>query len=388
MENYDVIIVGGGPMGLATAAELSKYDNKQTLVLEQFDFINQKGSSAGLSRQFRVQYAQIYMAQLALDAVEYWDALQQSTEKVLIDKVGSLWFGDPEISSQEGGITQAMKVMDELNIPYEPLDAKAIEARFPFQNIPSDYNGFFQKDGGIINLQATQEALLSICKSAPNVHLSPNTPVTQIESVEGGGITVRSGGQEYKASKLIISPGAYINEILKNFNLTVDVDIWEMSSAYYKKNQDISFPTWFVFQEPQNTSLFYGFPEEPWAHPGYIRVAPDIPDKIINDPSERNPEPSRQSLAYNEAWVKNHMIGLEPCSEYTATCLITLSDDNKEMMLDYLPDSVPNHKDIIAYTGGWAAKFIPLLGKILTDLALQGTTDYDISNFKIKYETL
>ncbi len=53
MENYDVIIIGGGPMGLATLAELSKSD-KQTLLIEQFSFINQKGSSAGLSRQFRV----------------------------------------------------------------------------------------------------------------------------------------------------------------------------------------------------------------------------------------------------------------------------------------------------------------------------------------------
>ncbi|MGB5980406.1 MAG: FAD-dependent oxidoreductase, partial [Cyclobacteriaceae bacterium] len=82
MKNYDVIIVGGGPMGLATAAELSKTDQR-TLVLEQFGFINQKGSSAGLSRQFRVQYAQEYMAQLALDSVPYWDELQQTTDKTL-----------------------------------------------------------------------------------------------------------------------------------------------------------------------------------------------------------------------------------------------------------------------------------------------------------------
>lgn len=165
MKQYDVIVIGGGPMGLATVAELSKSD-KQTLLIEKFSFINQNGSSAGLSRQFRVQYAQEYMAQLSLDSIPYWDDLQQTTDEVLIDTAGSLWFGDPVLSSQEGGIQAAKNVMDALDIPYESLNASQIEERFPFKSIPKKYDGFFQKDGGIIDLKATQEALLNICKAA------------------------------------------------------------------------------------------------------------------------------------------------------------------------------------------------------------------------------
>ena len=387
MKDYDVIIIGGGPMGLATAAELSKSD-KNTLLIEQFDFINQKGSSAGLSRQFRVQYAQKYMAELAVESQVYWHELQKTTSETLIDHVGSLWFGDPAISSQEGGIKAAMEVMDELHIPYEPLDAAQIEQRFPFKDIPPDYSGFFQKDGGIIDLAATQRALLAICQAAPNVKLMSQTPVTNIESLASGEIIVSIPEGEVAGKKLVISPGSYINDILKHFSLSVNVDIWEMSSAYYKKIEDIQLPTWFVFQEPQDTSLFYGFPEVEWAHPGYIRVAPDIPDKIISDPSQRNPLPSKKSLGYNEAWVKNHMIGLSPVSEFTATCLITLSQTDKELLLDTLPPSINNNENIIVYTGGWAAKFVPLMGKILSDLALTGSTRFNISNFKIDYNTL
>ncbi|WP_271711653.1 FAD-dependent oxidoreductase [Marinigracilibium pacificum] len=387
MKYYDTIIIGGGPMGLATAAELSK-SNCQTLLLERFSFINQNGSSAGLSRQFRVQYAQDYMAQLALDSIPYWEELQTKTDETLIDHVGSLWFGSPDISSQEGGIKAAMDVMDKLNIPYDPLKAADIENRFPFKNIPEDYIGFFQKDGGIINLKATQESLLSICRDAKNVDLLDNHKVTGIESLENGEIIVTANDQQFTTGKLVLSPGAYINELLKHFDLSVMVDIWEMSSAYYKKTADIKLPTWFVFQEPQDTSLFYGFPEEDWANPGYIRVAPDIPDKIIEDPSERSPFPSEKSLGYNEAWVRNHMVGLDCESTHTATCLITLSENSKELLLDTLLPSVNNHQNIIVYTGGWAAKFIPLLGKILSDLVLTGTTEYNISNFKINYKPL
>ena len=59
-ENYDVIVIGGGAIGLATAYQLGKRKAK-TLVLEQFTFVNQLGSSAGVSRQFRIPYPQQYM---------------------------------------------------------------------------------------------------------------------------------------------------------------------------------------------------------------------------------------------------------------------------------------------------------------------------------------
>lgn len=387
MKKYDVIVVGGGPMGLATAAELSSH-NKKILLIEQYSFINQKGSSAGLSRQFRIQYAEKYMAELALESIPYWEKLQATTPNTLIDPVGSLWFGDPALSSQEGGIEAAMNVMDELNIPYTPLNAKEIEARFPFKNIPDNYSGFFQKDGGIINFEATQAALLAICKAAKNIDLLEHTPVTNVQSLKNGNLIISARQQDFCCTKLVITPGAYVNDILKHFDLSIAIDIWEMSSAYYKKTADIQLPTWFVFQKPQDTSLFYGFPEENWAHPGYIRVAPDIPDRILQNPADRSPFPSKKSLALNETWVENHMIGLNPVSEFTATCLITLSDNNKELLLDFLPDSVNNNKNIVLYTGGWAAKFVPLIGKILSDLIIKGETEYDISNFKINYQTI
>jgi glycine/D-amino acid oxidase-like deaminating enzyme/monoamine oxidase len=384
MNHFDVIVIGGGAVGLSTGAALAK-TNKRTLVVEQFDFFNQKGSSAGMSRQFRVQYAQKYMAQLALDAVPYWDELQQTTSEELIDKVGSLWFGDPALDTQEGGIKAAMRVMDELDIPYTKLDAKTIQAKYPFKDLPEDYEGFFQADGGIINLSATLHALYKLCDAAENIELRDNTTVTSIDSREDGTIVLTAGSETFSTEKLVICPGAFINDTLASLDLSIDIDIWEMSSAYYKKVEDVKLPTWFVFQEPQTTSLFYGFPEVDWDNPGYFRVAPDIPDKILKDPSERNRRPSAKSLKLNSDWVKDHMVGIDPTSEIASTCLITLSENGKELLLDHLPEGINNNKNIWVYTGGWAAKFIPLLGHIMADLAQTGQTEYDISNFNINF---
>ena len=36
----------------------------------------------------------------------------------------------------------------------------------------------------------------------------------------------------------------------------------------------------------------------------------------------------------------------------------------------------------VVYATGWAGKFVPLLGRILSDLALDGKTSFDISHFQ------
>ena len=52
---YDVVVVGGGAIGLAAAYEVAK-TNASVLVLEQNNFFNQAGSSGDLARMFRTMY--------------------------------------------------------------------------------------------------------------------------------------------------------------------------------------------------------------------------------------------------------------------------------------------------------------------------------------------
>lgn len=76
-ESYDLIVIGGGPIGLSTAYHAAKR-GLRTLVLEGAGFFNDAGSSAGASRQFRLQYSQPYMAELSVAAQTYWADLRGS----------------------------------------------------------------------------------------------------------------------------------------------------------------------------------------------------------------------------------------------------------------------------------------------------------------------
>jgi glycine/D-amino acid oxidase-like deaminating enzyme len=383
--HFEAIVIGGGSIGLSSAYHLGKKKIK-TLVLEQFRFVNQMGSSAGVSRQFRIPYPEQYMVQFVLDSEPYWQELQSHTPVQLLDKVGTLWFGDPNVHSTEGNIGQAEKALKALNVPYTTLTSKEIEAKYHFKNLPDTYTGLFQPDGASIDLRATQKSLHDLNRANPYVTMKEECPVLGIKQHKNlFEITTPKG--TFISEKLVITPGPYVDNIINMLNFTIKATYWNMSSAYFKKtNPKIQYPTWFVFQNPvgENGNQFYGFPSVDWNHPEYIRVAPDFVINPLTNPNQRTLIPNPQELAYTAQWVKDHMTGLDPTPHFTSTCLIALSDiPTKELIIDFAPDYVPNYQNIVLYATGWAGKFVPFIGKILTDLAIEGKTPYDIKHFQL-----
>jgi glycine/D-amino acid oxidase-like deaminating enzyme len=382
-ESFDLIVIGGGAIGLSTAWNAARR-GWRTLVLERYGVLNDDGSSAGASRQFRLQYAQRYMAELSLASQTFWAELQGHTQKTLIRQNGSLWFGDPSLDSQEGGIAAAEKVMDDLHIPYSKLTAAQIEARFPFKRLPQDYEGFFQASGGIIDLKATEEAALDAALATGLVDIHEWEPATDI-SESGTGVIVETASGRYHGARLAICAGAYVNDTLKPLGLSLGIDIWQMSSAYFAVTAPAThLPTWFVFQKPSASALFYGFPEVDWAHPGYARVATDFPDKILTDPAQRSFAPSAKSLELNAQWVRDHMTGLDPSPRFTSTCLIALAKDtSRELLLDYTPAWGSPHSNIVTYTAGWAGKYIPIMGDMIVRMLSAPETELVYGDYTI-----
>jgi glycine/D-amino acid oxidase-like deaminating enzyme len=381
---YDVIVIGGGAMGNSTAFHLSKR-RVRTLVLEQFTFLNQLGSSAGVSRQFRIPYPEEYMVELVQQSVPFWDELQSLTPVPLLDKVGTLWFGDPTVHTSEGNIGEAEKALDARKVPYTKLTAQEIERKYHFTNLPPAYTGLFQPDGASVDLRATIRTLHDWNLASPFVAMLDEAPVTQIvprkKSFE---VTTPQG--TFTAEKLVITPGPYANGVFHLLGFHIAATYWNMASAYYKITKPgTQYPTWFVFQKSQgaNGNEFYGFPEVSWDHPAYVRVASDFVIHPLTSPEQRTFVPNPEELAFTAAWVREHMTGLEPVPQFTSTCLVALSKiADKELLIDFAPPHVPNHDDVVIYATGWAGKFVPLLGRILSDLALDGRTPFDISHFR------
>ena len=59
-----------------------------------------------------------------------------------------------------------------------------------------------------------------------------------------------------------------------------------------------------------------------------------------------------------------------------------------EMVLDFAPAPVPYRENIVIYATGWAAKLVPLIGKICVDLAFRQTTPHDIEKLRFGSDLL
>ena len=339
-------------------------------------------------------YTEDFMADLAFDSIEIWKQLECDAGEALLWMSGLLNFGDPNYSSgPEGNLMAPIKNMERLGLPYEILTANQIMERYPFRALPSTFEGIFAPINGCINVPLLLRTLYRLSQSY-GAKLVSHAQVNDL-SVTGSGVTVtyNSGEQEtVTADKCIVTSGAYTNHILNSVGVDLNLDIWEMVYEYYATDPGPNgtlFPSmWFQFLGPENgdpakSNLFYGFPTVPWGPPNLTRIAVDNAVNVITDPKDRKITPAANDLEITAQFTKKHCVGVDDFPNYAGTCLQTNVVDNM-YVLDFLPPSVGDgHENVAVFTAGWGMKLVPLIGKILSELVLDGSTAYDISHFKI-----
>jgi len=416
---YDVIVVGGGPMGLSAAYECAKA-GKKVLVLERFVLYNQSGSSNDLVRMFRTMYTEDFMADLAFHANDAWKVLEQEAGTNLIQRSGLLNFGDPNFKTgPEGNLLAPIKNLERLGMKYQNLTVDQIQEQFPFHDLPPNYQGLWAPDNGCINVSEMLRQLVRLCKKhgveirqwAKVVALdTSNENKVNVHAIVGEEDITKGAYEIFSAKKSIMTAGAYSNQILDaSFNFKLDVDIWEMVYSYYAVDSTLEYPAtpgahkdtvegqngkpfksmWFQFAasddgDPIKSNLFYGFPTVPWGIKDNARIAVDSAVRRIKDPSERQIGASPFDIELTRKFVEKHLRGVTLQPNYAGSCLQTNVYDNM-FVLDYLPPDVPNNQNVAIFTAGWGMQFVPLIGIILKELVVDTKVNphYDISHFKI-----
>lgn len=387
--NYDLIIVGGGAMGLATAY-YALPEVSSILVVDRFGYSDPSAdrlnsNSAGATRQFRVQYSEEYMATMALNTMPLWTELQTHTTDTLVSDVGSVWFGDADASSSEGQINESMATMDKLGIPYTPLTAQEIMDNYGFGNLDPSWTGFFQGDGGTINVDGCFKLYYDACVASGKVDFL-GTAVTSILPLPSE-VHVNTDAGMFIGSKIVIAAGPYTNDLTAPLGVELDIVIWQMVSCYFKKlHPDVDFPSWYSFESARDwydPGVYYGFEEMSYDHPGFIRACPAYAMDLLRHPDERTDRPNSLDLQMTSQWVAKHMPGLDPEPRFKSFCMAALpADPDQKMFLDFAPVPIGS-SNVVIFSSGWCFKFNPLIGTICADLAIKGSTTYDISQFTI-----
>src|SRR6266516_5844897 len=131
---YDVIVLGVGGMGSATAYHLARR-GKRVLGLERYDIPNAMGSSHGVTRIIRLAYYEhpAYVP-LLRRAYELWRELERGFGEQLLYITGSIDAGPPQSQCFAGSL-RSCQLHD---LPHEVLNGAEASRRFPGYRLPAE----------------------------------------------------------------------------------------------------------------------------------------------------------------------------------------------------------------------------------------------------------
>lgn len=360
MTHYDVIVLGGGTMGIAAAWELAKR-GKRALVLEQFSLVHDRGAHSGQTRIFRHAYAEgpEYIP-LVMRADTLWMALEAETRTTVLHRVGGLDMAAPGYLHAQHAKASA----EQYGIAFQWLTPAEVRQAWPMIHIPDDWQAGFGAGAGFLDVEPALHAMLGLAQRA-GVELRSHTPAIAW-GASAQGAWVRTGDGQYDADALIVTAGAWAGQMLAQLGLPLTIQrkvLWWLAvenPALYAPGR---FP---VFIADSASGEIYGFPiyQQPGLkianHAGGDPTDPDHVERLVQDDE-------KQDVVSLASWFFE---GVTPHAVHSTTCLYARTPD-----AHFIMDRHPEWRHVIFGAGfsGHGFKFTPAIGEYLVSLALDDT---------------
>ncbi|MFG2635015.1 N-methyl-L-tryptophan oxidase [Streptomyces sp. NPDC048362] len=371
--SHDVIVIGLGGMGSAAAHHLSAR-GARVLGLERFGPVHNRGSSHGGSRITRQSYFEdpAYVP-LLLRAYELYEDLARATGREIAVLSGGVMVGRPESRTVSGSLLSARR----WDLPHEMLDAKEIRRRFPTLAPDDDEVALYERKAGLLRPENTVAAHLQLA-TRQGARLHFEEPVLRWEPYRDG-VRVHTAEDTYTAERLVICPGAWAPRLLDDIGVPVTVErqvmYWFQPRSGIERFVPRRHPI-YVWEDTAGVQV-YGFPAidgpEGGAKVAFFRkgrvTTPETIDRTVHDEEVR-------AMADH---MSRHVPDLPGTFLKAATCMYSTTPDEHFVIARH-----PLHPESVTVACGFSGhgfKFVPVVGEILADLALTGSTAHPIGLF-------
>jgi len=252
---YDVVIIGGGSMGIATAYYLAKAEQK-VLVVDQFTVPNIYGSHHGETRILRLGYGNggTYVP-LVKESLALWKELEEETGRTLYNQTGAISVGYSGSDFVKETIDSSIKY----NLEYEKLDAKSLMERWPGITVPDDYVACYDPNSGFLYSEECILAYKEECEKL-GVTILENQPVLDLQITDKE-VTVLSADTTFVARKAVVTAGAWIPKLLPDLEL--DIKPLRKTFGWFETSEEnlygSQFPCYVFYTH--DVGHYYGFPD-------------------------------------------------------------------------------------------------------------------------------
>ncbi len=257
-------------------------------------------------------------------------------------------------------------------IPFEWLEAKDIQKRFPAFRPTPDTVGVLEKEAGILFPEECIRAFLALAtKNGAALHTSERV---QTITPHNSSIEITTEKATYYTEKCIVSAGAWLNTLLPELNLPLSIH--RQPLFWFRNTNDHFRPAAmpiFIW-EYHAGKMFYGFPDLG----NGLKLAPHHGGRSIEPDDLRN-DPSAGEIQAITTIAQTYL-DFNPIFDHATTCMYTNTPDEH-----FIIDFHPQHPNILIASpcSGHGFKFSSFTGKLLTDLALIGKTAADLSPFAL-----
>jgi sarcosine oxidase len=371
MAQFDVVVLGLGAMGSATAYHLARR-GRRVLGLEQFTPAHDRGASHGHSRIIREAYFEDpRYVPLLQRAYELWDALQQQAGSRLLVLTGGLMIGPEGGELVQGTLASARQH----HLSYELLSSADLKHRFPqFATDESTVAVWERRAGALFPEDCIRAHLTQAARAGAILHFEE--PV-QRWRVLGDGVEVTTSRGTYAAGHLIITAGPWAGQMLQQRGVPLEVERNVM--YWFRPRQDGPFtPDRFpiyIYEYTQGR-FFYGFPA---LRGEGVKIAHHHSGDLCT-PETIKREVSEDEIQRIRALLARHIPDANGELLHTATCMYTNTPD-----YHFIIDRHPDHPAVTIACGfsGHGFKFSSVVGEILAELAEYDHTRHDIDLFSL-----
>ena len=367
MESFEVAVVGMGAIGSATAYHLARRGAK-VVAFEQYELGHVRGASHDTSRIVRTSYGSTAYVRLAQSAYRDWADLERESGERLLTITGGVILIPIDGPYSATDFTVAL---NECGVEHELLSPAEVQARWPQFRVPENVETVYTADTGIAHASRTV-ATLQMRARTHGAEIRDRTAVLSL-TPDAEGVVVHTANGDIRAGKVVVAADAWTNMLLEPLDAAIPLDIMQEQVTYFHPAEPdqydrARFPVWIW----EDDECYYGFPT--FGEPS-IKAARDVSENRMS-PEQRSFVPSPELTAQLSEFMDGLIPGKGP-ELRTVTCQYALTKDRR-----FVLSALPQHPDIIVgLAAGHGFKFTPTLGRVLAELALDGESTDDLSEF-------
>jgi sarcosine oxidase len=374
---FKTIVVGCGGIGSGTLYWSARRLGAGVLGLEQFKIGHDRGGSQDHSRIIRLMYHDAKYTRLTPHTFKAWATVEEESGVKLILRTGGLELADAS-SAYIQDIDRYATAMDVAAIPYERLDDAEIRRRYPQFCGATEMMGIYEPSAGLVDAAKGIATHIALARRYGATVLD-ECPITCIELVTGNSndsVRVHTAKGIFTAQWLILAAGAWTKPLLASLGLDLPLTVTQEQVTYYATPHLHQFaPERFPIWIWKDRLDYYGFPV-------YGERATKAGIDAAGQPVTAEGRTFEPNLAVEKQladFLAAHIPDFLGPKLYTKTCLYTMPPDR-----DFIVDHLADHPQIWLCVGaGHAYKFASLLGKILSEVTIDGETKYDITPFTL-----